>query len=83
MVLKVYSVYDEKAQAYHTPYFFPNDGIAQRGFSDVAMDQKTEICRHKEDYSLYLIGEYDNTSAVLTPIIPPVLKARASDYKGE
>lgn len=81
MKLQAFSVYDEKAQAYNTPFFQLQIAQAIRHFSDLSQDTKTTINRHPEDYSLYHIGEWDDDNASLTSFTEPRVQARASDYQ--
>lgn len=59
MILKVFCVYDSKAEAYLTPFFLPTVGQALRAFSDTANDNTTNIYRHPGDYTLFQVGEFD------------------------
>lgn len=72
MILRSYSIYDVKALQYHSPWFAVSDGSAVRSFSDMANDQNTTIGRHPRDYTLYLVGTYDDNSGLFSPIHPPV-----------
>lgn len=59
MNLKVYTVYDVKAEAFLNPLYFQTRGQAIRAFSDTARDSSSMIGKHPHDYTLFEIGEYD------------------------
>lgn len=80
MILKVFSVFDEKAQVFGQPFFLPHNGIALRSFSDLVQDSQTSINRHPEDFKLYLIGSYDDNSGSLNPVAQPEFLANATDF---
>lgn len=79
--LKVYSIYDEKMECYNTPYFNLNHRVASRNFGDLANDDKSSVYRHPEDYSLYCIGAFDDSTGMINPYDPPMLISRASSFK--
>lgn len=60
MIVKLYSIYDVKAEVYEFPYPSLNDGTAIRTLSEVVMDERTKICKYPEDYKLFCIGEFDD-----------------------
>lgn len=80
MLLKLYGVRDEKAEAFRDMRFYQTDGIASRQFSDAAMDPKTYINKHPQDYSLYLLGEFDDETGLVRAISPSRLVARANEF---
>jgi hypothetical protein len=59
---KLFCIYDAKADFYHNPIVFHTDAEAVRGFADLARDKNTHIGAHPEDYTLFEIGIYDNSS---------------------
>lgn len=61
MLHRIFTVYDAKAKAYLQPFFFPQTGQAVRAFTELVNDEKTQFYKHAEDYTLYVIGKYDDT----------------------
>lgn len=57
--LKMFSVYDSKAEVYDKPFCMLTKGECIRGFGDAANDPKTTLGQHPADYTLFEIGEYD------------------------
>lgn len=60
--MKMFAIRDVKAEGYNTPFFQPTFGLAERAFKDACQDEKTTLAKHPEDYSLYYLGEFDQTS---------------------
>lgn len=60
MVSKVFSVYDSKAGIYMPPFLLRSKGDAIRGFTDLCNDEKTAVCRHPSDFTLFELGEFDD-----------------------
>lgn len=67
MKLKVFSVYDIKAEIFNGPFFMSTNGEAVRAFKDLANDEKTTIGRHPEDYRLMCLGKFDNEKGEFIP----------------
>jgi hypothetical protein len=59
MVLKVFSVYDSKVEAYLQPFYMRSKGEALRAFGEVVNSQDHLFSRHPADYTLFEIGEFD------------------------
>lgn len=63
---KAFAIFDAKARAYLPPFFLPEQGMAVRAFADCANDLRHNFGKHPEDYFLFQIGEYDDSSGMLT-----------------
>lgn len=63
MMLKMFSIYDQKAKAYITPFFLPTAGMAVRTFTDMVNDPACQFSKHPEDYTLFLLGSLNDTTA--------------------
>lgn len=68
MILKVFSVYDSKAEAYLPPFVSQNRAVAIRSFTAAAQDSNHNFCRHAADYTLFEIAEFDDVAGQLTPL---------------
>lgn len=62
MILKVFSIYDIKAELFNTPFFMGTNGEAIRAFKDLVNNPDSTPGRHPEDYRLMCIGSFDNAS---------------------
>ncbi len=62
MKLNAYTIYDVASGVYMRPFFSQADGQAIRSFKDIATDADHEIGKHPEDYTLYRIGNFNDTT---------------------
>jgi hypothetical protein len=72
------SVFDVKALVYSDPFFSTNIMTATRDFSYAANDATTSIGRNPEDFSLYCLGDFDDSTAIVTLLPNAELVASAS-----
>lgn len=77
MQIRAYTVFDNKALIYNTPFFAATDGAALRSFEELANDLNTTVGRHPGDYSLWWCGTYDDQSGVFAAQVPLVRVADA------
>lgn len=71
MINKVFSVYDSKAEMYLRPFLARSKGEALRGFSDASNDKTLEIGKHPEDYTLFYIAEFDESTGKYNNVLTP------------
>lgn len=64
MVLKVFSVYDAKAEAFMPPFMYSTKGQAIRVFADSINDSNCVLSKHPEDYTLFEIATFDEELGV-------------------
>lgn len=64
--MKMYAFFDQKAEAFMTPFFAPTRGHARRSFEDGVADDKSILSRHPEDFFLFELGEFEESSGVFT-----------------
>ncbi len=60
--MKVFTVYDVKAEAYLQPYFSVTTATAVRAFTAAANNVDHDFHRFSEDYTLFEIGTWDEFS---------------------
>jgi hypothetical protein len=63
----MFSIYDEKAQAFLPPFILPETGMAIRTFGDCINSQEHQFGKHPADYTLYQIAEFDDDTGIPTP----------------
>ena len=78
--MKMFSIYDHKAKAYGLPFYQRQSGEAIRSFSDLANDEKSNVCKHPEDYTLFLLGDFDESTGVMELEKTPSPLAKAIGY---
>lgn len=72
MLLRAYSIFDNKALQYHPPFFSSTDAAAVRSVRDLVDNGDTTVGRHPSDYVLYLVGEWDDQHGRFSPCSPLV-----------
>lgn len=80
MKLGIYSVYDAAAEAFLRPFFAPNDKLAIRAFADTVADPTHDFARHHADYTLFRLGEFDQSSGKITVEPTPKNLGLATTY---
>lgn len=65
--MKIFSIFDEKAEAFLQPFFLATVGQAERALLDAMRDDEHNFSRYPSDFTLFLIGEYDEVTGVITP----------------
>lgn len=79
--MKIYfAVKDLAVQAFGQPFLVRSQGEALRSFQDEVnkTDGQSAIAAHPEDYELYKIGEYHDTTGDIVGMTPELV-ARAKD----
>lgn len=78
---KMYSVFDSKLATFGRPWFQMTDGAALREFADAVNDNSNpnnQWNRHPEDFSLFVIGEFNDQSGEVIPCINKSLVTASS-----
>jgi len=83
--LRLYSIYDSKAEQFSPPQVYHNDMLALRGFESLVNDDKMLINSYPEDFSLYYVGNLGDTDGRYyiessDESRVPILVGRAVDY---
>jgi uncharacterized protein len=79
--LKMYSIRDQKAGAYHAPFYQKSHGEAERAFHQVANDPKSTINQYPTDFDLYYIGEFDDETGKVSALATPQHIMHAASLK--
>lgn len=81
--VRVYAVYDSKAQAFMQPFFAKNDGMACRLFQDSVRTPDSVLQAHPGDFTLFAIGAFDDSTGILHPEDTPKNLGLAQLYLAE
>lgn len=65
MIYQAFSLYDSKSGIHTTPFFTIHPANAIRMAIDVARDQQTTVGRHPHDFTLVLIGSWDDDTGTM------------------
>ena len=63
----MYSIYDTIAEVFNKPFTDHNDASASRSFTQSFLSQEKS---NKEDYVLYRIAEYNDSTGEISPCLP-------------
>lgn len=69
MILKMYTVLDDKTDAYLTPFFCRARGEAMRNFMAAVSDPEHQFHKYAADFSLWEIGEWDDSNGLVVPSV--------------
>lgn len=75
--MKMFSVFDKKASIFFQPFFFRTIPEAIRSFTDEANSDadKSMISKHPDDYALYSLGDFDDTTGDFSPSVSELCTA--------
>lgn len=71
MIMKAYSIRDQKGEVFNLPFFKITHGQAERDFESLVNDGKSTLNAYPEDFDLYHIGEYDDQKGTFIPMETP------------
>lgn len=77
--MRIFSVIDQKAEAYLQPFFAPNAAVAIRVCTAACEDEGHTFRRHSEDFVLFEVGGFDEQTGELQPESPPRVICRILD----
>lgn len=66
MTLRIFSIFDSKAEVFSAPFFMATAGEAIRAFKDLVNDSQSTVSRHPGDYRLMCLGTFDNHSGLIS-----------------
>lgn len=64
--MKIYSVFDGKAQTFSPPFVAKTDAEAIRILESVVIDERTTIGKYPDDYTLFAVGEWNEDSGIMS-----------------
>lgn len=79
--MKIYSIYDSKAEAYIRPMFSDNKGTMTREFIKAVNDTNSFMNSTPEDFTLFEIGEWDERTGSIKVYESKVSLGCAVEYK--
>jgi len=66
MLHHVFSVYDEKAEAYLPVFQLPTSPMATRIFGECVNSREHQFGKHPGDYTLFVVGTFDDETGEIT-----------------
>jgi len=82
MIYKCFAVKDKALDSYSAPFTQATVEAGQRMWRDLVMfegGENNRYARNPEDYSLYLLGEYDDTTGQMIALETPMQISNATD----
>jgi len=70
-ILQMFSVYDVKAEVYSQPITAPTINTMGRILGDVLAEGSHAYAKHPEDYVLFHLGEFDDSTGQVDPLNAP------------
>lgn len=68
---KIFAIFDKKALVYLSPMCFHNKGLALRFFGEICNDSKTDMYKYPADFSIWIIGDWDERTGHINPLSKP------------
>lgn len=70
MKLQIFCLYDMVVKSFDRPFYQSNKGAAIRVVQDTCREGGNMIAQHPDDYSLYLVGEFDSETGTVSALAP-------------
>lgn len=80
LILGMYAVIDDKAQAFFNPFVARQKAEAYRSFGDSIKDPQGNLGKHPADFALYQLGTFDPSTGHIDGFDIPQLVCRGSDF---
>ena len=81
MIHLIFTVYDSKAELYLQPFCDQTKGQAIRAFTDAANEENHRFCKYAEDFTLFELGEYEDTNGQFKIHKSKIPLGNAIEYK--
>jgi hypothetical protein len=80
MILQVFTIYDSKIESYYKPFYALTKGEAIRSLTDELQQKDSMIAKHPSDYTLFHLGEYDDSTAQFNSLNTPHSLGVATEF---
>lgn len=82
MIKYAFTVRDNKTDSFFDPIYFTHMSMAERAMVDCMNDATHVLGKHTEDFALYYLGEYDDSTGKHELQDAPQHVANLVDLKG-
>lgn len=79
----LFSVYDSKAEHFIDPFYEQTTASGLRAFEAACNNENHQFCKYAEDYMLYELGTFDNSSAMFKLHPAPIALGLAATFLHE
>lgn len=83
MIIKIFTVFDSKAEAYMQPFFVQSKGQAIRSFTEAANDSNHQFNKYPADFTLFELGDYDDATSKFNLLETPNAVVMAHEVKAQ
>lgn len=66
-VMLLFSIFDQKSDAFMRPFAAPTKAFAIRTFGDMVKDPESMVSRHPADFFLFQVAKMDEETGEVTP----------------
>lgn len=81
MIVKIYTVYDSKGEAFLQPFYQQSKGHAVRSFTDSVNEPNHPFNKYPEDFTLFELGTFNDFNATFDLHSTPVSIGLAVEFK--
>ncbi|WNK13610.1 MAG: nonstructural protein [Microvirus sp.] len=81
--MKLFTVYDSKTENYLRPFTMLTKGEAIRGFAETANDPQSQICKYPADFTLFELGEFNESTGMISLLESKINLGLALDFKNK
>lgn len=81
MKFLVASVYDSQVQTWSSPTFHINKGALARAWAEASNDPNSPFCKYPEAFTMFVVGEWDDSTGILQPLQAPDSLGNALQFK--
>ena len=71
MKVYLYALYHSNMEVYTTPQPQQNDNMAIESLYAALQDPQSAVSQNPFNFALFKLGEYEDNSGLITPLIPP------------
>jgi hypothetical protein len=81
MIHIVFSIHDQKADAFLPPFILPKEEMAKRTFYDCVNSEDHQFGAHPADYTLFKLGLFDDESGTYLLEKTPISLGSGIEYR--
>lgn len=80
---EIFQIFDQKANVYNKPFYFPNEAICLRAMQDLLNANDNDVSRHPADFILYNCGSIDLSTGKFSISDPATIVCRFNELNSQ
>ena len=80
MIVRMFAIFDSKAEAFLQPFFASTKAVALRNFASAVTQEDSTFHKHAEDYQLFEIALFDDHSGEVKGLEAKLALAYATEF---